>query len=122
MQAVDISVFLNLIDDMLLYNPIPDKLTLEALVPTRANLKSLRISKRLTSGYLEIEVLPSSMKIKYFFSASEDPAGEFTIFPPNEDCESIRDKLRSIIVLDAQSRNKQVSTSLDLFRPERPLQ
>jgi hypothetical protein len=122
MQAVDISMFLVLIDDLLLYNPVSDKVTLEALVPARANCKSLRISKRLTSGYLEIEVLPDSMKVTYFLSGSEYPAGEFTISPPNESSESIRDKLRPIIILDAQSRNIPASAELDLLRPERPIE
>lgn len=122
MQAVDISMFLVLIDDLLLYNPVPDAVTLVALVPSRANCKSLRISKRLTSGYLEIEVLPDYMKVKYFLSASEYPSGEFAIYPLNEGAESIRDKLRPIIILDAQSRNASASSELDLLRPERPLQ
>jgi hypothetical protein len=118
MQSVDIAKFLELIDDLMLYNPVSDKLTLETFTPSRSNQQSLRITKQLLSGYLKIVVNADNMNIDYFLADSEAPDGNLAINPPGENSDSIRAKLKPILILDAQSQNKKVSSPLDAFRTE----
>jgi hypothetical protein len=122
MQSVDIAKFLDLIDDLLLYNPVPEKPTLETFIPSRTNQQSLKITKKLMSGHLELVVSDGNIDGEYFLHGIEEPSGNFTITPPSENSDSIRNKLRPIIILDAKSKHIQPSSPLDLFRPERPVQ
>jgi hypothetical protein len=122
MQSVDVAKFLDLIDDMLLYNPVPDKLTLETFIPIRSNQQSLKITKKLISGHLELVVSDGNIFGEYFLPGIEEPSGNFTIAPPSEDGDSIRSKLRPIIILDAKSQHIKTASPLDQFRPERQLQ
>jgi hypothetical protein len=122
MQSVDVAQFLDLIDDLLLYNPVSERATVEACIYREGYERALKISKKLLSGHLELVVFSGNIFGEYFLFGTEDPAAKFNISPPSESSDSIRGKLRPIIMLDAQSKNKQASTSLDLLRPERSLQ
>jgi hypothetical protein len=118
MQAVDIAKFLELIDDLMLYNPVPDKPTLETFIPFKSNQPSLMITKQLQSGYLEIVVNTDTINVEYYLADNEDPDGNFSINPPQENSDSVRAKLKPILILDAQSQNRKVSSPLDAFRIE----
>jgi hypothetical protein len=118
MQSVDIAKFLELIDDLLLYNPVPDMPTLETFTPSRSNQQSLRITKKLLSGYLKIVVNADNMNIDYFLAGSETPDGNLAINPPQENSDSIRAKLKPILILDAQSQHRKAVSPLDAFRTE----
>lgn len=118
MQSVDIAKFLDLIDDMLLYNPISEKTTVETYFYAKSTEKALSFSKKLMSGYLELVICEKNIVGEYFLFGTEDCAANFIIAPPSESSDSIRDKLRPVIILDAKSQQKQLPGALDLLRAE----
>jgi hypothetical protein len=122
MPSVDIANFLDLIDDLLLYNPVPEVATVETYFHPRSNEKALKISKKLISGHLELVIYGGNVVGEYFLFGTEACAANFIACPPSENSDLIRGKLRPIIILDAKSQHIKTSNPLDQFRPERQLQ
>jgi hypothetical protein len=122
MRIVDLAQFFCMIDDALLYMPVETKATIELMRICNHDPKSLLICKQLRHGRLEMVTYPDALNVRYFPPGASDSTAHFSVAPERDSTEIIRDKLRKIIILDAQSEPTTASMSLDLLRPERPLQ